>query len=105
MQPFRPGDRVVAINTNTSHPIHDRSGSQAGDFSFPDGPLRRGMVYHVIKTESHADGGQGIYLTGLRVRKFCRIIPWDASRFRKLSSHGSDTTWIRRLSLPPGSNP
>lgn len=47
MQPFAPGDRVVAINTDLSKPIMAPPDRTSLPFSFPDGPLRRDRVYHV----------------------------------------------------------
>jgi hypothetical protein len=77
METFAPGDRVVAINTDMSAPIH------------PDGPLDRNVVYHVIRSARFlADGHQGVFLTGMRVIWGNSIIPWDSSRFRKVRETG-----------------
>lgn len=85
MERFEPGDRVVAVNAdcscacmppNVENPV----------FDLPDGPLRRDVVYHVEKVVSLVGGGQGLYLTGIRVCWENREISFHWSRFRKVDS-------------------
>lgn len=87
MQPFAPGDRVVAINTDMSGPIHPNGDRSAHPFIFPGGPLRKGVVYHV-EAISDLHGHQGLLLTGMRVIWGECNIPWHSSRFRKVEETG-----------------
>jgi hypothetical protein len=47
METFAPGDRVVAINTDMSGPICGPTNPELHPFLFPDGPLRKDVIYHV----------------------------------------------------------
>jgi len=84
MQTFAPGDRVVAINTDMSGPICGPANPAQHPFHFPDGPLRRDVVYHVVRVEKCRDGNQSIWLTGMRVFWGPQEMPWNSSRFRKI---------------------
>lgn len=84
MEIFCPGDRVVAINTDLSGPICGPSDPSLHPFRFPDGPLRKDVVYHVASVSGSIDGNQSILLTGLRVFWGSREIPWNSTRFRKV---------------------
>ena len=86
METLSPGDRVVAINTNMSGPLHPPSDPDRHPFHFPDGPLRRDVIYHVEATRILTDGHQGVFLTGMRVMWGDLDIPWDSSRFRKVDT-------------------
>jgi hypothetical protein len=88
MPPFAPGDRVVAINTDLSGPIAGPADPTLHQFHFPDGPLRRGGVYHVAATGPSKDGNQGLFLTGMRVFWGPRALAWNSSRFRKVQDAG-----------------
>ncbi len=100
METFAPGDRVVAINTDMSGPINDPSASPMSAFSFPDGPLRKDVVYHVRTVQALTTGGQGVFITGLRVTLHKRPIPWDSSRFRKVDSLRDHAPKKRRRKHP-----
>lgn len=91
MQPFAPCDRVVAINTDMSAPIRPSGDFRAHPFLFPDGPLQRGVIYHVESVLNRPDGSQGVYLTGMRVTWGDLHISWDSSRFRKVEEAGHPT--------------
>ncbi len=84
MENFAPGDRVVAINTDMSAPIYPPANSDQRPFQFPDGPLRRNVVYHVEAVCLLSCGRQGVLLTGIRVTWGNEVIPWHSSRFRKV---------------------
>jgi len=87
MNGFSPGDRVVAINTKLNGPIRVCGDPKEQTFHFPDGPLRRGVVYRVDWVVS-SPGAQGLFLNGIRVIESDREIPWDSSRFRKVEEVG-----------------
>jgi hypothetical protein len=87
MQRFSPGDRVVAINTKLDGPIRLIGDPKERTFRFPDGPLRRGVVYRVDEVASRPDA-QGLFLNGIRVIENDYEIPWDSSRFRKVEEVG-----------------
>jgi hypothetical protein len=84
MEKLAPNDRVVAVNTDLSWPVHPGSNYQPQLISFPDGPLRRDRVYNVLRVENRRDGAQAVFITGTRVFLGDEEIPWDASRFRKV---------------------
>jgi hypothetical protein len=86
MEKLAPNDRVVAINADLSWPVHPGSNYKPRLISFPDGPLRRDRVYHVLSVENRRDGGQAVFITGTRVFLGEDEIPWDGSRFRKVDS-------------------
>lgn len=86
METFAPGDRVVAINTDLSAPILPPVKGHLHSFSFPDGPLRRGVVYHVAAVRPHSGNAQGVFITGSRVMWGPHEIPWHFSRFRKVDN-------------------
>ena len=100
METFKPGDRVVAINTDISSPINDPSGSPPSAFSFPDGPLRKDVIYHVRMVRPLTTGGQGVFLTGMRVTLHKQPIPWDSSRFRKVDTLRDHAPQKRRRKQP-----
>lgn len=87
MEIFAPGDRVVAINTDLSAPIAVAFDCSIHPFLFPDGPLRKNVVYHVEATRRLASGRQGVFLTGMRVQWGKYDVPWDYSRFRKVDMY------------------
>ncbi len=86
MQTISPGDRVIAINTDPSRPICAPPELLGSHFSFPDGPLREGTLYHVAAAHPCLDGNQCLLITGLRVILNSQPIPWNSSRFRKIDS-------------------
>lgn len=98
MQTFRPGDRVVAVNTSLSGPIRPPADPGRFPFRFPDGPLRRGVVYHVHAVAPPAPGARthGVLISGLRVMWGAYEIPWDSSRFRKVEELGHPPLQTRR---------
>jgi hypothetical protein len=100
METFDPGDRVVAINTDMSRPMHDPTGSPLSAFSFPDGPLRRDVIYHVASVHPQAPGQQGLFITGLRVFLRNQPIPWNSSRFRKVDQLSGHSPAKRRRKQP-----
>ncbi|MFZ9938573.1 MAG: hypothetical protein ACO3JG_16160 [Luteolibacter sp.] len=100
MQPFAPGDRVVAINTDLSGPILAPQNTLHRPFSFPDGPLRRNQVYHIASVQPLADGTQGVFLTGMRVLHGGKNISWHHSRFRKVDSLKGHVPKKRRRKKP-----
>lgn len=105
METFAPGDRVVAINTDMSAPIHPDGDCSQHPFLFPDGPLDRNVVYHVISARFLTDGHQGVFLTGMRVIWGNKIIPWDASRFRKVDTLKGHAPKKRRRKQPVAAAP
>jgi hypothetical protein len=105
METFAPGDRVVAINTDLSGPINDPSGSPMSAFLFPDGQLRKDVIYHVRLIQSLTTGHQGLFLTGLRVILHNHQIPWDSSRFRKVDTLKGHTPRKRRRKQPVAAAP
>jgi hypothetical protein len=92
---FSPGDRVVAINTDCN-PLAAPKNSQLHQFCFPDGPLRKGMVYHVAAAGPSKDSNQALQITGLRVLWGSWEILWNSSRFRKIDSQASLAAHKRR---------
>lgn len=86
MKAFAPGERVVAINTDIGLPLFEVDTDLLGTFDFPDGPLRRDVIYHVRGVENGQGGRQGLLISGMRVLWFKEEIPWDASRFRKVDT-------------------
>lgn len=84
MEIFEPGDRVVAVDTDTSRMIHP-AGRGTEDFVNPDGPLRSDVVYHVAAVK-WVPAGQGLFITGNRSYYGKHEIAWGAVRFRKLDS-------------------
>ena len=86
MDLFSPGDRVVAMNIDTSAPIHPDGDCSLHPFLFPDGTLSRGKVYHVEEVHNPSNGRQGLFLTGIRIVWSDLDIPWDSSRFRKAAT-------------------
>jgi hypothetical protein len=100
METFAPGDRVVAINTDLSSPMHGPTGSPLSAFSFPDGPLRRDVIYHVASVHPQASGNLGLCITGLRVFLYNHEIPWNSSRFRKVDTLKGHAPKKRRRKQP-----
>lgn len=86
METFAPGDRVVAINTDMSGPISPPPNPDLHPFLFPDGPLRRDVIYHVASASEGRDGSQFLRLTGMHVFWGPQEMPWNSSRFRKVDS-------------------
>ena len=105
METFAPGDRVVAINTDHSRPIIDPAGNPLSAFSFPDGRLRKDVIYHVRSVCRQPNSRQGICLTGLRVTLHNREIPWDSSRFRKVDTLKDHAPKKRRRKQPIAATP
>lgn len=100
MQPFAPGDRVVAINTNMSVPLYPDGDFSQHPFRFPDGPLRQDVIYHIAETVMGVSGRQGILLTGIRVMWGPKEIPWDFTRFRKVDTLKGHLPKKRRRKQP-----
>jgi hypothetical protein len=100
METFASGDRVVAINTDMSGPIHPDGDCSQYPFLFPDGPLSKNVVYHVKRICFIADGHQGVFLTGMRVIWGDHHIPWAASRFRKVETLRDHVPRKRRRKHP-----
>jgi hypothetical protein len=100
MEKLAPNDRVVAVNTDLSRPVHPGSNYQPQLISFPDGPLRRDRVYHVLRVENRRDGAQAIFITGTRVFLGEEEIPWGASRFRKVDCLKGHVPLKRRKKQP-----
>jgi hypothetical protein len=67
METFAAGDRVVAINTDMSGPIYDPKGHPTGAFAFPDGPLRKGAIYHVRTVQPLQSSGYRPITIGVSV--------------------------------------
>jgi hypothetical protein len=100
MEIFAPGDRVVAINTDLSRPTGNPRGWPLSAFSFPDGPPRRDVVYHVAGVIPLPIPSQGLFITGLQVLLNDRPIPWNSSRFRKVDSLKGHAPRKRRRKQP-----
>jgi hypothetical protein len=101
METFAPGDRVVAINTDLSAPICGAPNHELHPFRFPDGPLRRDVIYHVKSVSTSRDGNQGLQITGLRVLWGTNdVIPWNSSRFRKVEVLRTHAPKKRRRKVP-----
>lgn len=105
METFAPGDRVVAINTDMSGPICGPANPELHPFLFPDGPLRKDVIYHVASVSVSKDGNQGLYLTGMCVFWGPREIPWNSSRFRKVDSLKDHVPKKRRRKQPVAAAP
>lgn len=88
METFAPGDRVIAINPDMSGPICGPANPELHPFLFPDGPLRRDVIYHVASVTISKECDQGLHLTGTRVFWGPHEIPWNSSRFRKAQEAG-----------------
>jgi hypothetical protein len=101
MEKLAPNDRVVAVNTNLARPVHPGSNYQPQLISFPDGPLRRDRIYHVLSVENRRDGGQAVFITGTRVFLGGEEIPWDGSRFRKVDCLKGRVPLKKRLTAKP----
>jgi hypothetical protein len=100
MEIFAPGDRVVAINTDMSGPICGPANPELHPFLFPDGPLRKDVIYHVASVSVSKDGNQGLHLTGMRVFWGPHEVPWNSSRFRKVDSLKDHAPKKRRKKQP-----
>ena len=100
MQKLAPNDRVVAVNTDLSWPVHPGRDYQPQLISFPDGPLRRDQVYHVHRVLNQSSGRQAVYITGTRVFLGEDEIPWDGSRFRKVDCLKGHVPVKRRKKQP-----
>lgn len=85
MEIFRAGDKVVAVNVNMGRPINPAEDSVLADYYFPDGVLRRHVVYHVAAVKE-LSSGQGVFITGLRAYWLDSEIPWASCRFRKVDA-------------------
>jgi hypothetical protein len=100
METFNPGDRVVAINTDLSAPLRPPSSPDRHPFLFPDGPLRKNVVYHVEAVCAQSRRHPGLYLTGCRITWGGGEIPWHTSRFRKVLSLRDHVPKKRRRKKP-----
>ncbi len=100
METFSPGDRVVAINTDISAPLHPNGDRSRYPFQFPDGPLRRDVIYHVASVTGRPGENQGIFLTGMNIRWGPNAIAWDSSRFRKVDVLHEHSPRHRRKKQP-----
>jgi len=100
METFAPGDRVVAINTDMSGPICGPANPELHPFLFPNGPLRKDVIYHVASVSVSRDGNQGLHLTGMRVFWGPREFPWNSSRFRKVDTLKNHVPKKRRRKQP-----
>jgi hypothetical protein len=100
MEKLAPNDRVVAVNIDLSWPVHPGSNYKPQLISFPDGPLRRDQVYHVLSVQNRRDGAQAIFITGTRVFLGADEIPWDGSRFRKVDCLKGHVPVKRRKKQP-----
>jgi hypothetical protein len=100
METFRPGDRVVAINTDMSGPIRPPACPDRHPFQFPDGPLRKNVVYHVESVCATSRSHPDLFLSGCRVRWGNHEIPWHPSRFRKVLSLRDHLPKKRRRKQP-----
>jgi hypothetical protein len=100
METFAPGDRVVAINTDMSAPIYPNGDRSQHPFQFPDGPLRRGVIFHVASVKALSTGRQGVFLTGIRVMWGSEEIPWASTRFRKVDTLRDHVPQKRRRKQP-----
>jgi hypothetical protein len=100
METFKPGDRVVAINTDVSTPLRPPADPDRYPFLFPDGPLRKGVVYHVEALSASSKCQPGLFLTGCRITWGDSEIPWHPSRFRKVLSLRDHVPKKRRRKKP-----
>lgn len=98
MNPFAPGDRVVAINTDVSAPIYSTILKPACVLT--DGPPRENTVYHVEGIKYTSDGNQGVFITGLRVLVGREQFTWRSCRFRKVDSLSGHAANKRRRKEP-----
>lgn len=99
MQPFSPGDRVVAIDLRQG-PLKTLAPTDAHPFLLPDGPLRPDTVYHVAAVNHIRDGSQGVFLTGLRVLWGSQEVPWNPGRFRKVGDDRASVSIKQRRKQP-----
>ena len=100
METFAPGDRVVAINTDMSGPIYAMPNADFHPFSFPDGNLRREVIYHIAAVRPGPDGHQAVFITGLRVLWGGLEVPFHPSRFRKVDTLSTHAPEKRRRKRP-----
>jgi hypothetical protein len=100
MEPFAPGDRVVAINTDVSAPVYSTIVKPV--CILPDSPLRENTVYHVEGIKHTSDGNQGVFITGLRVFLGKEQFTWSSCRFRKVDSLSGHTANKSRRKKPVG---
>ena len=100
METFEPGDRVVAINTDHSGPICGPANPGSQPFTFPDGRLRKGPIYHVAAVGLTLRGTQSLWITGLRVFWGNQEMPWDGTRFRKVETMANRAPKKRRRKQP-----
>lgn len=105
METFAPGDRVVAINTDMSGPICGPANPELHPFRFPNGPLRKDVIYHVASVSGSKDGNQCLHLTGMRVFWGSWGLPWNSSRFRKVGTLKGHTPKKRRRKQPVAAAP
>jgi hypothetical protein len=105
METFTPGDCVVAINTDMSGPICGPANPELHPFLFPNGPLRKDVIYHVASVSVSKDGNQGLYLNGMRVFWGPQEFPWNSSRFRKVDSLKDHVPKKRRRKNPASAIP
>lgn len=105
METFQPGDRVVAINTDHSRPICGPANPGLHPFTFPDGRLRKGPIYHVDSVGRSRMGNPTLWITGLRVFWGNEEMPWDGTRFRKVDALKDFPKAKRRRTIPVGCSP
>jgi hypothetical protein len=86
METFSPNDHVIAINTDLSTPFCGPPDPSLHTFRFPNGPLRKGVIYHVESVRPSPDGNQSLGITGLPVFWGAHTIYWNSSRFRKVDT-------------------
>lgn len=85
MEHFKTGDRVVCVNADMSRAMKPPAKEELHAYQFPDGPLRKDVIYHVAKACDFASG-QSLYITGLRVFWGKMEMPWCGTRFRKVDA-------------------
>jgi hypothetical protein len=97
--PFAPGDRVVAIDTRQG-PLLWKDPRDKNLITTPDGPPRKGVVYHVERIMHTKCGSPGVTITGLRSHWKNLELPWCASRFRKVDTLKGHLPKKRRRKQP-----
>lgn len=87
------------INTNDKVVCVDDSpgkGTLDGEYSFPNGYVKRGTVYNVSGTEtidfSNTGPTAAVYITGVPAihKVYGDETPWEAARFRRVSDIKSE---------------
>jgi hypothetical protein len=93
---FAPGDHVIAINTDMSTPFCGPPDPSLHPFRFPNGPLRKNVIYHVESVRPSPDGNQSLEITDLPIFWGPHVFYWISSRFRTVDTSRTHAPKKRR---------